>query len=167
MTTAVHCGEPVTGYTRHKHPVQQRAMDIVSELGGVSLLDAPAGIDGCGILVAGMPLKSVALAFARFANGKGLAERRRAATLAIYQAMVEQPFMVAGTGRWCTRAIKAGAGAFIVKTGAEGVYCGAVPAAGIGIAIKVDDGAARAAECAMGWVLACFAGLDAHAVPRF
>jgi L-asparaginase II len=75
--------------------------------------------------------------------------------------MVEQPFMVAGTGRWCTRAIKAGAGAFIVKTGAEGVYCGAVPAAGIGIAIKVDDGAARAAECAMGWVLACFAGLDA------
>ena len=160
MTTALHCGKPVKGYTRHEHLVQQRAMDIVSELGGVSLLDAPAGIDGCGIPVAGMPLKSVALAFARFANGKGLAKQRRAATLAIYQAMVEQPFMVAGTGRWCTRAIKSGGGAFIVKTGAEGVYCGAVPAAGIGIAIKVDDGAQRAAECAMGWALARFAGLD-------
>ena len=44
-----------------------------------------------------------------------------------------------------------------MKTGAEGVYCGAVPEAGVGIALKIDDGASRAAECAMGAVLS---GLD-------
>ena len=65
--------------------------------------------------------------------------------------------MVAGSERWCTRAMQAGKGAFIVKTGAEGVYCGAVPEAGVGIALKIDDGASRAAECAMGAVLS---GLD-------
>ena len=35
-----------------------------------------------------------------------------------------------------------------VKTGAEGVFCGAVPELGLGFALKVDDGAGRASEVA-------------------
>jgi len=34
----------------------------------------------------------------------------------------------------------------LIKSGAEGVYCGALPARGLGFAVKVDDGAKRAAE---------------------
>lgn len=68
--------------------------------------------------------------------------------------------MVAGTGRWCTRAMQAGKGLFIVKTGAEGVFCGAVPETGIGIALKIDDGASRASECFMGAVLSRISGLQ-------
>jgi L-asparaginase II len=41
-----------------------------------------------------------------------------------------------------------------VKTGAEGVFCGAVPHAGLGIALKCDDGANRASEAAMAALLA-------------
>jgi L-asparaginase II len=36
-----------------------------------------------------------------------------------------------------------------VKGGAEGVYCGALPELGYGIAIKCDDGQGRAAEVVM------------------
>ncbi len=75
--------------------------------------------------------------------------------------MVNEPFMVAGTKRWCTNAIEAGRGAFIVKTGAEGVYCAAIPEAGIGVALKIDDGAHRASESAMGAVLSKIPGLRA------
>jgi L-asparaginase II len=48
-----------------------------------------------------------------------------------------------------------------VKTGAEGVYCGALPERGLGIAIKCDDGAGRAAEAVMAAVIARFLPLDA------
>jgi len=50
--------------------------------------------------------------------------------------------------------IAASAGRVLVKVGAEGVYAGAIPAAGLGIALKIDDGARRAAE------VACVALLD-------
>ena len=64
--------------------------------------------------------------------------------------------MVAGTGDFDTLVMEAVPRVF-VKTGAEGVYCGCVPHAGLGIALKCDDGASRAAEVAMASVLA---GLD-------
>jgi L-asparaginase II len=44
-----------------------------------------------------------------------------------------------------------------VKTGAEGVFCAAIPHAGIGIALKCEDGARRASEIAVAAVLA---GID-------
>ena len=44
----------------------------------------------------------------------------------------------------------------LVKTGAEGVFCGALPEAGLGIALKCDDGATRAAEVAMAAMIARF-----------
>jgi L-asparaginase II len=61
--------------------------------------------------------------------------------------------MVAGTDRFCTRLMEAVPRAF-VKTGAEGVFCGAIPHAGIGLALKCEDGAHRASETAMAALLA-------------
>ncbi len=52
-----------------------------------------------------------------------------------------------------------GARAF-VKTGAEGVYCGALPGQGVGIAIKCDDGAGRAAQVMMAALIARFLPLS-------
>ena len=153
LSSARHLGLTTEGYIAKEHPIQQAVLGLIGEMADVSLDATPGGIDGCGIPVAGMPLESLALAFARFATGAGLGSKRQAAAQRIYQAMVREPFMVAGSERWCTRAMQAGNGAFIVKTGAEGVYCGAVPGAGVGIALKIDDGASRAAECAMGTVL--------------
>jgi L-asparaginase II len=61
---------------------------------------------------------------------------------------------VGGTGRACTRIIEAGDGAVVVKTGAEGVYCGIDLESGAAIALKVRDGATRAAEMAIEWAMA-------------
>jgi L-asparaginase II len=161
LTAALHGEHPPQAYITREHPVQQAVMTLIGELAGISLQEAPHGIDGCGIPVAGIPLDHLAMAFARFASGDGLSGGRASAARQVYDAMVNEPFMVAGTKRWCTNAIEAGRGAFIVKTGAEGVYCAAIPEAGIGVALKIDDGAHRASECAMGAVLSKIPGLRA------
>ena len=90
--------------------------------------------------------KQLALAFARFGTGRGLAPERAKAAARLRAACAAHPWYVAGTGRFCTEVMQRfGARAFI-KMGAEGVYCGALPGAGLGFAIKCDDGGGRAAE---------------------
>jgi L-asparaginase II len=100
-----------------------------------------------------IPLHNLALGFQRFASGETLSAGRRAAAQRIIAAVGSHPFMVAGTDRFCTRLMEAVPRAF-VKTGAEGVFCGAIPHAGIGIALKCEDGAHRASETAMAALLA-------------
>ena len=155
LSSAYHLRLPVEGYIKRSHPVQRAVLDILAQLSGANLDHEPEGLDGCGIPVVGIGLRPLARAFAAFVSREALGSRRADAAGRIFDAMVSQPFMVAGSGRWCTRAMQAGQGAFIVKTGAEGVFCAAVPQAQIGIALKIDDGAARAAEHAMGAVLSC------------
>jgi L-asparaginase II len=70
--------------------------------------------------------------------------------------MAAKPFHVAGTGRFDTRAMELLGGSAITKTGAEGVFCAAIPQQGLGVAIKIDDGATRAAEVAVAALLARF-----------
>jgi L-asparaginase II len=67
---------------------------------------------------------------------------------------------VAGSGRFCTRILEHFGSRVLVKSGAEGVICGAVPDAGVGIAIKCDDGAGRAAQVTMAALLARLLALD-------
>jgi len=103
-----------------------------------------------------IPLKALARGFARFGAGDRLTPARAAATRRIREAVAAHPEMVAGTGRFDTIVMKAlGLRAF-VKTGAEGVYCGALPVQGFGIAIKCDDGTGRAAQAIMAALIARF-----------
>lgn len=64
--------------------------------------------------------------------------------------------MVAGTGRFCTEIMEAGPDVF-VKTGAEGVFCAAFPQRGLGVALKIDDGATRASEAVMAAIVLALA----------
>ena len=153
LTLAKHLGHPTKGYIRYEHPVQQRILGVLEVMTGLDLSAAPRGIDGCGIPTIGIPLGNMALAMARFAAPADQPESRQAAVARIHRAIAAEPFMVAGSGRFCTRVIEASGGRALVKTGAEGVYCGAVPSMGLGIALKVDDGAGRAAENLMARLL--------------
>ncbi|MFQ5774093.1 MAG: asparaginase [Kiloniellaceae bacterium] len=153
LTLARRLGVPTKGYIRFEHPVQQRILGVLEGMTGLDLGAAPRGIDGCGIPVVAIPLGNLALAMARLADPHDQPEARRAACARVRAAMAAEPFMVAGTGRFCTRVIEATGGRALIKTGAEGVYCGALPERGLGIALKVDDGAGRAAEVVMGRVL--------------
>ena len=159
LAFAKHLGADLKGYTRPEHPVQQQIAALIAELCDADVAAAPCGIDGCSVPTWALPLKAWALGFARFASGNGLGTERRAAAERIIAAVRANPFMVAGTGRFCTELMEAVPRAF-VKTGAEGVFCGAVPHSGVGIALKCDDGASRAAEKLMARLLIDFGGFD-------
>ena len=153
LTTARHLGEPIEGYVEWAHPVQQRILGLMEQLAGLDLTNAPRGIDGCSIPVYGMPLGNLALAFARLADPAQLPPARAAAAERVITAMAAEAWLVAGSGRFCTEVIEATEGDAIVKTGAEGVHCAALPGLGLGVAVKIEDGAARAAEVALAAIL--------------
>ena len=138
------------GYVQPDHPVQQAIAKRIGALCDIDLTQQPVGIDGCSVPTWAIPLKNLALAFARFSDPENKPAQR------IIAAVRKHPFMVAGTGDFDTLIMEAVPRLFI-KTGAEGVYCACIPHAGLGIALKVDDGAGRAAEVGIAAVLA---GLD-------
>src|SRR5262249_44085074 len=147
LTTARHLGEPTKGYIRYEHPVQQRILGALEQMTGLRLGDAPRGIDGCGMPVIGIPLGNIALAMGRLADpGPQVPPARAAAAKRILAAMAAEPFLVAGTDRFCTKVMEIVGAKVILKTGAEGVYTAALPTLGLGVALKVEDGAGRAAE---------------------
>mgnify|MGYP001424130381 CR=1 FL=1 len=163
LTTATHLGEPVAGYTESGHPVQEQLRILLAEMSGADLTRAPEGTDGCGIPVFGIPLGAVALAMARMADPGDLADGRAAAAKRIISAMMAHPFLVAGPDRFDTLAMEAAAGRFAVKTGAEGMYGAILPEPGLGVALKIDDGAKRASQVAMAAVLEHLGVLDDNA----
>jgi L-asparaginase II len=152
LTVAKHLGVPTRGYIAPDHPVQRRVMDKVASLCGATLAGAPRGVDGCGIPVFGMRLSELARGMARFAADPECARVR--------DAMAAEPFLVAGSGRFTTRVIEATKGAVLIKEGAEGVYVAAVRAHSIGVAVKADDGAGRAASAALAHVLRRLGAID-------
>jgi len=146
-------GVETMGYIKACHPVQREVKLVMEQLTGDTLTEDVCGIDGCSIPTYASPLKSFAHAFAAFSTGEGLEPLRAEAAQRIYDACINEPYMVAGAGRFCTRVMETFRGRVFAKTGAEGVFCGAVPELGFGIAIKCDDGATRAAEVMMATVL--------------
>ncbi len=153
LTTAVHLGEQNRGYIRPEHPVQRRLRQLLEELSGVDLAHAPTGVDGCGMPVIAMSLRATATAMARLAAPDVLSAARAAAARRIVAAMTAAPFMVAGSGHFCTRVMAQAGAAVVVKTGAEGVFTAALPRQGVGVALKIEDGAGRAATVAIGAIL--------------
>ncbi|WP_060603479.1 asparaginase [Aureimonas altamirensis] len=154
LCTAVHMGEETAGYVMASHPVQRRARAAIAETTGAPLSDDACGTDGCSIPTYAAPLSGFALAFARIVAGQGIDAGRAKAGQRLIRACIAHPFEMSGTGRKCKALIEAGQGRVFVKTGAEGVFCGAVPELGLGIAIKAEDGTTRAAESAVAAVLA-------------
>jgi L-asparaginase II len=153
LTTARHEGEPTKGYVRYEHPVQQRVTKAMSEMTGVDLARAPRGVDGCGIPVLGMPLGAMAHGLAKMADPRKLTADRADACRRIISAIMAWPGLLGGTGRFGSNIMATFRNRFVLKGGAEGVYAGIIPSLGLGVAIKADDGAGRAAEAAMAQTL--------------
>jgi L-asparaginase II len=160
LATALAKGEPVSGYHEPDHPVQRRVRDTISELAGEDLAQAPVGIDGCSVPNWGITLEALARAMARVADPKGLKVARQSAIRRLRNAVARTPFMVAGTGRFCTALIGHKSTELYVKTGAEGVFVASCYELGVGIALKIDDGAKRASEVALASILRYLEVLD-------
>jgi L-asparaginase II len=166
LAVARRIGAPTAGYSRADHPVQRLVVDAIRTMTGADPDQAPVGIDGCGVPTWGLPLDALALAMARVAEPRALAPQRRQAIERIRAAVAAHPFMIAGTGRLCTAVIEETGGEVLTKTGAEGAYFALVPRLGLGFALKIDDGAGRAAEVAILALLRRFGALDDGALER-
>jgi len=140
LLTATFLEESLTDYYKVEHPVQQRILQVMSEIADYPKEQIELGTDGCGVPVFALPLQKLAHAFARLASPKCFEPKRAHAIERITNAMTTHPEMVAGTDRFCTDFMKVGNGRFFGKLGAESVYCIGDKETGIGIAVKIEDG---------------------------
>ena len=139
-------GWPVFGYERDEHRVQRSILAEVARWTDASPERVALGVDGCGAVVFGLPLRAMALAWARLGAG---AARGEEIPMRIIDAMATRPLLVGGTDRFDSVMIQETAGRVIAKVGAEGVHSVTIPEAGLGLAIKVEDGAQRAQHIAI------------------
>jgi L-asparaginase II len=151
-------------YVQPSHPVQRMVRDTLEVLSQSPLLANVCAVDGCSVPTWALPLDGLALAFARFGTGTRMLPERARAAARLRDACTAHPWHVAGTGRFCTEVMQKFGARVFLKTGAEGVYCAALPEFGIGIAVKCDDGAGRAAETMMAAALDRLLNNDADSV---
>jgi len=136
----VHGWDPA-GYHLVEHPVQRRLIAETARWVDLPPEALALGTDGCGVVCFGLPLRSMALGYARLARAARAGDRE---PTYVVGAMTAYPEMVAGAGRLCTEIMQRTAGRVIAKVGAEGVYCVGVPGAELGVALKIEDGTTRA-----------------------
>lgn len=153
LTVARHKGEKTAGYVRYDHPVQQRILGVLEQVTGQDLSRAPWGVDGCAIPTIGLPLGALALGMARIADPAPLPDRRAEALGRLADAWGRHPELVAGTDTFDTGFMRAVGPRVLLKSGAEGMCCAVLRDEGLGIALKVEDGAPRAAGPVMAAVL--------------
>jgi L-asparaginase II len=163
LARAKTAGWATRGYEQPDHPVQRSCLGEVSSWTGVPLDDMPVGVDGCGVAVMALALDRMALAYARFARAVQAGEELPAR---IAGAIRAHPHLLGGTDRFDTVLLQETNGAVIAKVGAEGVHSVAVPALGIGLALKVEDGALRAQHVAVLVALQQLGVLPAELPPR-
>jgi L-asparaginase II len=151
-------GWPVETYWQPDHPIQREALATVAAVSGVPQDKIACATDGCGVVSFGMPLRGLALAFARLADPSELPDDAlRRALERIRDAMMQHPELVAGERRMLDTALmRVAPGRLLAKGGAEGVQAVALrPGAhergkgAIGLALKIEDGdGARRARAA-------------------
>ncbi|MDF0595841.1 asparaginase [Psychromarinibacter halotolerans] len=145
-------------YVEIDHPVQQAALEAFEDVTGMT---SPCyGIDGCAAPNFATSVHGLARAMARFAAAGQGGGVRDASMARLRDAMIAHPSLVAGEGRACTELMQALGGRGALKTGAEGVFVGILPQQGLGLALKIADGATRASECALAAILVRLGVLD-------
>ena len=156
LATAVHLEETLEDYELAHHRVQGRVKAALQDVIETDLTKVIPGVDGCSVPNWPVPVDRLAIAFARIVAGRGFASPRSEAFERLIQACWAVPEAMAGAGRFDTAILRRFPGEVFIKGGAEGVYCGGIRSLGVGFALKVDDGAQRAAEMAVSAVLARF-----------
>ena len=167
ICTVCHEGVDPVGYVGPGHKAQQNVRLAMQEVTGFPHDMDHCGTDGCSIPTYLVPLKNLAQGFAKMATGRGLSPLRAKAAKRLIDACMAEPWHVAGTGQHDTKLMETGKGRVFVKGGAEGVWCGAIPELGLGIALKCDDGTARAAQSMIAAVLAKLLKADADLAEKF
>ncbi len=153
LAVCQQCHWPLNNYLQRKHPVQQLILNKVSELLRMPAEEFISAHDDCGAPTYLMQLGQMASLYAQLASRSNLDVER------IVRAMTNHPVMVAGEGEFDTELMRLTPRELVSKAGAEGVLCIARLGEGMGLAIKVMDGAKRAKHAVaihllrqLGWI---------------
>jgi L-asparaginase II len=134
---------------------------ILPERGlGVALKVEDGGLRGAECAIAALLVRLGALEPGHPAARRRLGPAREAAIRRLVPAMLAHPLLVAGEGRACSELMPAMQGRAAVKTGAEAVFVAILPERGLGVALKIEDGATRASESAIAAILVRLGVLD-------
>lgn len=147
-------------YVDPDHPLQ---ISIKSTFEEVTEEDSPGfGFDGCSAPNFATSVYGLARAMAFFASAREGRGTRETAAEKLVTAMLTYPELVAGETRACTELMRAMDQKVAIKTGADGVYTAILPEQKLGVALKINDGATRASECAIAAILVKLGVLDAN-----
>jgi L-asparaginase II len=145
-------------YVAPDHAVQRACLTAFEEVTGEA---SPGfGIDGCSAPNFATSMLGMARAMAFFATAAQRDDALSRAAAELVAAMIGHPLMVAGEGRACTVLMQAATEPVALKTGAEGYFVAILPRRGMGVALKIADGATRASECAIAALLVGLGVLD-------
>ncbi len=140
-------GLDIKDYLNPTHPIQVTIRQTLAEMVGLEPEELLLGVDGCSAPVYAIPLKNMAIGVASLADPSRLSSKRAAACRKITHAMMSNPAMIAGPGKFDTELMEVGGGKLFSKAGAEGYQIiGIMPGVlhekspGLGIAIKISDG---------------------------
>jgi L-asparaginase II len=159
ISTCIHVGEDYHGYEKYEHGAQKRLRHILTETMKVDHGIIPQAVDGCGIQTYVVPLHAIAVGMSTFINHNAAPLRKNAAQRLV-RAVSNNPFYVAGSDDFTTSVIEKTQGRSIIKGGAEGVFAGFLPDKKVAFALKVADGAGRAAQFAASQVLLHLGGMN-------
>lgn len=140
LAACVLNGWPVEDYINPKHPLQQRILDICSLMYEYPKEKMETALDGCSAPIFSVPVYNQALAFKNLVANSQFDINIQNACNTIVEAVSKYPYMVAGTGRYCTDMMNITAPKIIGKTGAEGIFCMTFTEQQLGVCIKIDDG---------------------------
>lgn len=140
------------------HPIQRACLDAFNEV--TQETSQGYGIDGCSAPNHSVSMHGMARAMAFFAAANPEGTTRERAAVRLHRAMAKYPELVAGEGRACTYLMRAMDHKVAVKTGAEGFFIAILPEQKLGLALKITDGATRAAECAIAVILVKLGALN-------
>ncbi|NJN58475.1 MAG: asparaginase [Leptolyngbyaceae cyanobacterium SL_5_9] len=143
----------LNSYLQRNHPVQRLILGKVADLLRMPAEEFISAHDDCGAPTYFMQLGQMAILYALLASGDNLDMER------IVRAMIHHPTMVAGDGEFDTELMRLSEGELVSKSGSEGIQCISRLGEGLGLAIKVMDGAKRAKYAVaihilkqMGWI---------------
>lgn len=143
----------LNSYLQPSHPVQQLILQKMAEILGMPGEEFISARDDCGAPTYFLQLGQMASLYGHLASGNSLDMER------IVRAMVYHPSLIAGAGEFDTELMRLTEGELVCKAGAEGIQCIGRVGEGMGLAIKVMDGAKRAKHAVaihllkqMGWI---------------
>jgi len=140
LAYSLFLGADIKEYLKPNHPTQIEIRRIVAQFHSMDATKMQVALDGCSAPIYAIPVYEQALAYMRLSHPDFADEATSTACLRLIQAARKHPFLIAGSGRYCSDLIQQCESQLIGKTGAEGIYSLSFHQEILGACIKIDDG---------------------------